>query len=61
MHQPGPTGTTTVARELVQALRDLGVRHVFGVPSGGWIDYMDALRATRAKEWLQRLEMRSAA
>ena len=36
----------TVALEVVEALRDLGVRHVFGVPSGGWIDYMEALRTT---------------
>jgi acetolactate synthase-1/2/3 large subunit len=28
------------------ALREMGVRHVFGVPSGGWIDYMEALRLT---------------
>lgn len=37
---------TTVARNVVTALRDMGVRHVFGVPSGGWIDYMEALRTT---------------
>jgi acetolactate synthase-1/2/3 large subunit len=36
----------TVATELVETLRDLGVRHVFGVPSGGWTDYMEALRVT---------------
>ena len=36
----------TVALEVVETLRDLGVRHVFGVPSGGWIDYMEALRTT---------------
>jgi acetolactate synthase I/II/III large subunit len=36
----------TVAVELVETLRDLGVRHVFGVPSGGWVDYMEALRTT---------------
>jgi acetolactate synthase-1/2/3 large subunit len=29
---------------LVESLHDLGVRHVFGVPSGGMIDYMDAIR-----------------
>jgi acetolactate synthase-1/2/3 large subunit len=38
--------TTTVAREVVETLKELGVRHVFGVPSGGWTDYMEALRET---------------
>ena len=28
------------------SLREIGVRHVFGVPSGGWVDYMEALRVT---------------
>lgn len=36
----------TVAFAVAQALRETGVRHVFGVPSGGWVDYMEALRAT---------------
>ncbi|MDH7972105.1 thiamine pyrophosphate-binding protein [Sphingomonas sp. AR_OL41] len=36
----------TVARKVVRSLRDMGVRHVFGVPSGGWVDYMEALRET---------------
>ena len=35
-----------VAFQVVEALRELGVRHVFGVPSGGWVDYMEALRTT---------------
>ena len=29
-------------------MRALGVRYVFGVPSGGWVDYMEALRAADA-------------
>ncbi|RJF96401.1 thiamine pyrophosphate-binding protein [Sphingomonas cavernae] len=37
---------TTVAKAVVTSLRDMGVRHVFGVPSGGWVDYMEALRTT---------------
>ncbi len=37
---------STVAFELVQSLKALGVRHVFGVPSGGWVDYMEAIRQT---------------
>lgn len=36
----------TVAQELVQSLRDIGVRYIFGVPSGGWVDYMEAIRQT---------------
>ena len=38
--------STNVARNVVEALRDMGVRHVFGVPSGGWVDYMEAIRTT---------------
>ncbi|WP_374396372.1 thiamine pyrophosphate-binding protein [Sphingopyxis sp.] len=38
--------STNVARNVVGALRDIGVRHVFGVPSGGWVDYMEAIRTT---------------
>ncbi len=37
---------TSVARNVIEALRDMGVRHVFGVPSGGWVDYMEAMRTT---------------
>ena len=36
----------TVAFAVAQALHEIGVRHVFGVPSGGWVDYMEALRLT---------------
>jgi acetolactate synthase-1/2/3 large subunit len=42
----------TVASEVVETLRDLGVRHVFGVPSGGWVDYMDAIRRTDGIEFV---------
>src|SRR2546423_5753610 len=52
MHQPGNASSTTVARQLVEALRDLGVRNAFGVPSGGWIDYMDALREADGIEFV---------
>src|ERR1700752_664342 len=40
------TRSPSVAHELASALRELGVRYVFGVPSGGWVDYMEALRQT---------------
>jgi acetolactate synthase-1/2/3 large subunit len=36
----------TVAKVVIQSLRDLGVKHIFGVPSGGWVDYMEAIRQT---------------
>ena len=38
--------STNVARNVVTAFRDMGVRHIFGVPSGGWVDYMEAIRTT---------------
>jgi acetolactate synthase-1/2/3 large subunit len=37
---------------LVETLRELGVRHVFGVPSGGWVEYMEALRTTPGIEFI---------
>ncbi|MDR3513367.1 MAG: thiamine pyrophosphate-binding protein [Caulobacteraceae bacterium] len=42
----------TVAVEVVETLRDLGVKHVFGVPSGGWVDYMEALRTTEGIDFI---------
>jgi acetolactate synthase-1/2/3 large subunit len=35
---------TTVAEELVLWLRSHGIRHLFGVPSGSWLPYMEAMR-----------------
>lgn len=46
------TEKVSVAREVVEALRDMGVRHVFGVPSGGWVDYMEAMRTTDGIEFV---------
>ena len=43
---------TTVAKQFAQTLRELGVRYVFGVPSGGWVDYMEALRTTAGIEFV---------
>lgn len=34
----------TVAQQFAHTLRDIGVRYVFGVPSGNMIDYIEALR-----------------
>ncbi len=42
----------TVAFAVAEALREIGVRHVFGVPSGGWVDYMEALRMTPGMEFV---------
>ena len=36
----------TVAQHVVEALKEIGVWYVFGVPSGAWIDYMEAIRKT---------------
>lgn len=35
-----------VAYQVIETLREIGVRHIFGVPSGGWVDYMEAIRNT---------------
>ncbi len=35
---------TTVAQRFAQTLKEIGVRYVFGVPSGNMIDYIEALR-----------------
>ena len=35
---------TTVAEKWTQILSDIGVRYVFGNPSGPWVEYMEALR-----------------
>ena len=42
----------TVAAVFVEALRELGVKYVFGVPSGGWVDYMEALRLADGIEFI---------
>ena len=34
----------TVAEKWVKVLDDVGVRYVFGIPSGPWVEYMEALR-----------------
>jgi acetolactate synthase I/II/III large subunit len=42
----------TVADVLVEALQEAGVKYVFGVPSGGFVDYMEALRRTDGIEFV---------
>lgn len=50
-----------VARQLVEALRELGVRYVFGLPSGGWVDYMEAFRTTDGIDFVQSTHEGTAA
>lgn len=42
----------TVAQAMIEGLRDRGVKHVFGVPSGGWVDFMEAIRNTDGIEFV---------
>jgi len=42
----------TVAKKFAETLQELGIRYVFGVPSGSWTDYMEALRATDGIEFV---------
>ena len=35
-----------VADRVIETLREIGVKHIFGVPSGGWVDYLEAIRNT---------------
>lgn len=46
------TKAKTVAATVVEALREMGVKYVFGVPSGGWVDYMEALRRAEGIEFI---------
>lgn len=41
-----------VAQAMIEGLRDRGVKHVFGVPSGGWVDFMEAIRNTDGIEFV---------
>ncbi|MDC7247839.1 MAG: thiamine pyrophosphate-binding protein, partial [Sphaerochaetaceae bacterium] len=34
----------TAAERLIKRMSELGVRYVFGIPSGSWLYYMDAMR-----------------
>ena len=43
---------STVANTLISSLKDIGVRHVFGVPSGNGVDYLEALRTTEGIEFV---------
>ena len=34
----------TVAEQLIRRFREQGIKYVFGVPSGSWLYYMEAMR-----------------
>ena len=36
----------TVPEKWAEVLGRIGVRYVFGIPSGPWVEYMEALRAS---------------
>ncbi len=42
----------TVAQVVAETLAEIGVRHLFGVPSGGWVDYMEAIRRTEGIDFI---------
>jgi acetolactate synthase-1/2/3 large subunit len=44
--------TTRAATTFAETLKSLGIRYVFGVPSGAWIDYMEAIRETDGIEFI---------
>ncbi len=42
---------TTIAATFAQELKKLGIRYIFGIPSGNWVDYMEAIRETEGLEF----------
>jgi len=42
----------SVAEQLARALREVGTRYLFGVPSGGWIDYLEAIGEVDGLEFI---------
>jgi len=42
----------TVAREFAQTLKEIGIRYVFGIPSGNMTDYIEALRKEEGIEFV---------
>ena len=43
---------TNVAKKTAESLRDVGMRYVFGVPSGNWVDFMEGIRETEGIEFV---------
>ena len=48
----GKETMTTVAQIMAETLKELGVRYIFGVPSGNWTDYMAAIQQTEGLEFI---------
>lgn len=42
----------TTAQVMAATLKELGVKYIFGVPSGNWVDYMDAVQETQGLEFI---------
>lgn len=42
----------TVAQVVADTLKQIGVKRVFGVPSGAWIEYMEAIRKTEGIDFI---------
>lgn len=42
----------TTAQVMASTLKELGVKYIFGVPSGNWVDYMDAVQETQGLEFI---------
>jgi len=43
---------TTVAQVMAKTLKELGVKYIFGVPSGNWVDYMAAINEVDGLEFI---------
>jgi len=41
-----------VAQKLAETLKNIGVKYIFGVPSGNWIDFMEGIRQTDGIEFI---------
>lgn len=47
-----PSAMETVSNTLIKTLKELGVKYIFGVPSGNWVDYMAAIQAVDGIEFI---------
>lgn len=41
-----------VSEQLILTLKNLGIKYIFGVPSGNWVDYMEVIRKTEGIEFV---------
>jgi len=47
-----PSAMETVSNTLIKTLKELGVKYIFGVPSGNWVDYMAAIQEVDGIEFI---------